>query len=258
MVEQLPLKQQVVGSTPTGRTMKTIIAAAGRGTRMGELTKNQPKHLIEVAGKPFLYHVLQNLKQGGVQKFILVTGYHAEAMEKFAKEYESEFNIALINQFKTFGEEKYGTAVPIEVAEKQIKDESFFAIYGDNLYSPKDIRRLIETDDFNYISVIEHAEPEKYGVAVLGKENFLEKIVEKPKEFMGNLINTGLYKFTPEIFDEVKKVRKSPRGEYELTDAVQTLAERGRVKVLELRDYWMDFGKPEDIPNVEKFLKKGV
>ncbi|MEK7479167.1 MAG: sugar phosphate nucleotidyltransferase, partial [Patescibacteria group bacterium] len=220
--------------------MKAIIAAAGRGTRMGALTQNQPKHLIEVAGKPFLYHVLQNLKQGGVKEFILVVGYHAEAMREFAKKYESEFDITLINQFEKFGEEKYGTSVPIEAAESEIKNESFLAIYGDNLYSPKDVRRLLETDDFNYISVLEHAEPEKYGVAVMDENGFLTKIVEKPKEYISNFINTGLYKFTPEIFNEVRRVQKSPRGEYELTDAVQALATRRRVKVLKLEDYWQD------------------
>lgn len=235
--------------------MKAVIAAAGRGTRMGELTNNQPKHLIKVQGKPFLYYVLKNLQDGGVKEFILVVGYHAEAMEKFAKDYD-EFKITLINQFEKFGEKKYGTSVPIEAAEPEIKNESFLAIYGDNLYSPKDVRRLIKTDDFNYISVLEHPEPEKYGVAVADEEGFLQKIVEKPKEYISNLINTGLYKFTPEIFDEVKKVQKSPRGEYELTDAVQSLAEKRRVRVLKLEDYWQDFGRPEDIEKVEEFLKQ--
>ncbi|MDP3725351.1 MAG: sugar phosphate nucleotidyltransferase [Nanoarchaeota archaeon] len=236
--------------------MKAIIAAAGRGTRMQGLSKDKPKHLIEVAGKPFLYYVLKNLKEGGVEKFILVVGYHAEAMEKFAKNYRDEFQITLVNQFEKFGEEKYGTSVPVEVAESETKNEPFLAIYGDNLYSPKDVKRLIETDDFNYISVIRHEHPEKYGVAVTDENGFLTKIVEKPKEYVSNFINTGLYKFTPEIFNEVKKVQKSPRGEYELTDAVQKLAERRRVKVLKLEDYWMDFGKPEDIEKVEQFLKK--
>ncbi len=256
LVEHSPLKRLVLGSNPSGGTMIAVIAAAGRGTRMGELTKNRPKHLIEVAGRPFLYHVLQNLKQGGVTKFILVAGYHAEAMREFAEKYTDEFNITLVNQFEKFGEEKYGTSVPIEAGEPEIKNESFLAIYGDNLYSPKDVERLIATDDFNYISVLEHPEPQKYGVAVLDNEGFLQTIVEKPKEYISNLINTGLYKFTPEIFEEVKKVRKSPRGEYELTDAVQALAARRRVKVLKLHDYWQDFGKPEDIQNVEKFLSE--
>ena len=215
---------------------KAVIAAAGRGTRMKDLSKDKPKHLIEVLGKPFLYYVLNNLKTAGIEEIILVVGYIRPAMEKFVTDYKNEFNITIVDQFQMFGEEKYGTSVPIEAVENIIKNENFLAIYGDNLYSPRDIKRFEETDDYNYIGVLKHDNPEKYGVALTDAENFLVKIIEKPKEFVSNLINTGIYKFTPEIFKEVKKVQKSPRGEYELTDAVQALAERHRMKVLTLED----------------------
>lgn len=235
---------------------KAVIAAAGRGTRMLELSKDKPKHLIEVLGKPFLYYVLNNLKKAGISEIILVVGYIRPAMDQFIKKYQNEFNITLVDQFEMFGEEKYGTSVPIEAVKNIIGNNDFLAIYGDNLYSPRDIRRFEETDDYNYIGVLRHDHPEKYGVAIADENNFLTKIIEKPKEFVSDLINTGIYKFTPEVFDIVEKITPSPRGEYELTDAVQTLAERHRMKVLTLEDYWMDFGRPEDIPIVEKFLKE--
>ena len=69
------------------------------------------------------------------------------------------------------------------------------------------------------------------------------------------MINTGLYKLTPEIFDALGKIKLSKRGEYELTDALTILAEKGKVKVLSLKDYWLDLGGIEDIKKVEKFLK---
>lgn len=235
--------------------MKAIIAAAGRGTRMRELSKDRPKHLIEVGGRPFLIYVLENLRHAGIGEIIIVVGYRAEAMEAFAEKHRSDFPITLVNQFARFGEEKYGTAVPIEAVEGLTDDEPFIAIYGDNLYSPRDVRRLVESDSYNYITVLPHEHPEKYGVAQVSPDGFLERIVEKPQVFVSNLINTGLYKFTPEIFKAVKDVGRSPRGEYELTDAVAALAARRRVKVLALEDYWMDFGKPEDIPIVEQFLQ---
>lgn len=233
---------------------KAVIAAAGKGTRMLHLSKDKPKHLIEVLGKPFLFYVLDNLKKAGIKEIILVVGYLRPAMEDFVKKYQAEFNITLIDQFSVFSEEKYGTSVPIEAVKNIIKNESFLAIYGDNLYSPKDISRFHHLEDYNYMGVMEHNNPSKYGVAVADDNDFLLKIVEKPKEFIAGTINTGIYKFTPEIFNKVKLVRKSPRGEYELTDAIQMLAEEKRVKIMHLQDYWMDFGKPEDIPEVEKFL----
>jgi dTDP-glucose pyrophosphorylase len=97
--------------------------------------------------------------------------------------------------------------------------------------------------------------PQEYGVFVK-RGDFLEEIIEKPKEFKGNLINTGLYKFTPEIFQKISEVELSPRGEYELTDAINLLAQEKKVKVKELKDYWLDFGKPEDIKKVSDFLEK--
>ena len=236
--------------------MKAIIAAAGKGTRMLHLVKDKPKHMIEVLNKPFLFYLLENLKKGGVNEIILVVGYQKHAMEKFAEDYKNDFNITLVDQFEKFNEEKYGTSVPVESAKDFVKDETFLAVYGDNLYSPDDVKRLIQAENTNYITVLEHKHPENYGVAITDNEGFLTKIIEKPKEPPSNFINTGLYKFTPKIFEEVEKVGVSPRGEYELTDAIQILAEKHKVKVLKLQDYWLDFGKPEDIQKVEEFLQK--
>jgi bifunctional UDP-N-acetylglucosamine pyrophosphorylase/glucosamine-1-phosphate N-acetyltransferase len=73
---------------------------------------------------------------------------------------------------------------------------------------------------------------------------------------VGNLINTGLYKFTPEIFNKVSKIKKSPRGEYEITDAITLLAEEKKVKVKKIDDHWLDFGNPGDIVKLFRFLKK--
>ena len=235
---------------------KVVIAAAGKGTRMLHLSKNKPKHLIAVNGRPFLYYVLRNLKTAGITEMIIVVGYKKEAMRAFTKEYEGEFNITLVDQFEKCGPDRYGTAIPIEAARKAVGNEPFVSIYGDNLYSPEDIKKFTEDASFNYIGVMKHKTPEKYGVAVADETDFLVRIVEKPKEFVSDIINTGIYTFTAEIFDALPK-EKSPRGEYELTDAVQTLAEKRRVKIIRLTDGWMDFGRPEDVAAVSAFLSGG-
>jgi len=87
-------------------------------------------------------------------------------------------------------------------------------------------------------------------------EDFLDRIIEKPKEFVGDLINTSLYKFTPEIFEKVYQIEKSSRGEYEITDAVSLLARERKVKIKKIKDFWMDFGKPEDVEKFNNFLKE--
>lgn len=233
---------------------KALISAAGRGTRMLDLAKDKPKHLIEVNNKPFLYYLLSNLKKAGFTEIVMVVGYKKEFMEKFFKSHEDEFNITLVNQFEILGDERYGTACPLECVRDIIGQNNFLSVYGDNLYSVEDLRSFNLDDDFSYIAGLPHLEPQNYGVLQVGEDDFLKKIIEKPKEFYGNLINTGLYKFSPEVFNYLNKITLSPRGEYELTDVINLMAKENKIKVRDLRGIWLDFGKPTDIPKVEQYL----
>src|SRR3989339_108945 len=233
---------------------KVLISAAGRGSRMLDLSKDKPKHLIEANGRPFLYYVLSNLQAAGFEEMIMVVGYKKEFMDNFLKTYKNDFKITLVNQFDILGEDRYGTACPLECAKDLLKGESFLAIYGDNLYAVGDLKRFNIEDDYSYIAGLPHDHPENYGVLAVDKNGFLERVVEKPTHPIGNLINTGLYKFTPEVFKYLDKIDISPRGEYELTDVINLLASQGKVKALDLQDIWLDFGRPEDIKKVEDYL----
>ncbi len=235
--------------------MKVVIAAAGKGTRMLHLTRNRPKHLIKVLGKPFLVYLLDNLLKAGYKDLILVVGYRAELFGDFLKKYNYN-EVKLVNQYEVLGNKNKagGTLCPIKCVRDIIGKENFLAVYGDNLYSVKDLRAFNISDNYNYVAGFWHQHPEKYGVLVTNN-SFLEKIVEKPKKFVGNLINTGLYKFTPEIFEKIPEVKLSSRGEYELTDAINLLAKERKVKVRKIQDYWLDFGNPADILKLSKFLK---
>jgi dTDP-glucose pyrophosphorylase len=231
-----------------------VIAAAGQGTRMMQLTKNKSKHLIRVNDKPFLSYVLDNLLEAGYDEFILVVGYGSELMEEFLKEYK--YKAKIVNQFEILGpkEKMYGTACPIMCVKDIVGNKQFLSIYGDNLYSVADLKRMQKDDNFNYVAGLIHENPEKYGVLMTEGDN-LKEIIEKPKEYVGNLINTGLYKFTADVFGKLSLIKKSSRGEYELTDVISLLAKEGKVKVIKMQDGWMDFGNPGDIIKCSKFLK---
>ncbi|OJI06423.1 hypothetical protein BK004_03730 [bacterium CG10_46_32] len=234
---------------------KIVIPAAGKGTRMLDLAKDRPKHLIDVLDKPFLYYVLKNLEHAGFSEMILIVGNHAEKMAEFAKGAGKEFPLTLIDQFKVMGTEKYGTAIPILAAQEVVGDENFVCIYGDNLYSPRDLAAIREMDDdCQWLSLLEVPNPEKYGVPIT-EGDVVKDFVEKPKEFISNWASIGCYKFTPKIFDEAALVGKSERGEYELTDAIASLAKQGNVRARKMQDYWMDFGNPDDIKKVGDFLQ---
>ena len=135
-----------------------VIAAAGQGTRMMQLTKNKSKHLIKVNEKPFLSYVLDNLSAAGFDDFILVTGFGAELMEEFLKEYG--YKAKVVNQFEILGpkEKMYGTACPL-MCVKDIS-EQFLYISGDNYYSVEDLKAINIDDEFNYVSGIESQHPD--------------------------------------------------------------------------------------------------
>lgn len=237
---------------------KVVIAAAGQGTRMLNLSKDRPKHLIEVNGRPFLAYILDNLFLAGYREIFLVGGYMGELIKNFTENYSppsaGEFKIKFVNQFEKIDpKEKYGTACILMAVKDEIK-EPFLFVSGDNLFSVNDLKAMSIDDNFNYVAGVESDHPENYGVLVASGED-LEKIVEKPKEYVGNTINAGLYKFMPEVFSKLPLLEKSPRGEYEITDIISFLARDKKVKVKKIKDFWMDFGRPEDVRKLSDFLK---
>ncbi len=230
--------------------MKAIILAAGKGVRMLPLTLDRPKTLIEINGKPFLMHLLERLYNAGFQDkdIAIVAGYKKEKIEEFLDQHN--LTITLIEQPALVG-----TGDAVYLAREFVDEENFIVVGGDNLFSAEDLLRIQQDDEYCHVAGWEVENPSRYGVLVCKGEVLIE-IVEKPKEFVGNLINAGLYKFTPDIFEALEQIKLSERGELELTDAISLLAEGRKVKVMMLRDYWLDLGKKDDILKVEEFLKK--
>lgn len=243
---------------------KVVVAAAGQGTRMLHLTNNKPKHLINVEDRPFLAYILDNLLKAGYKEIILVIGYKEDLMKDFLEEYKNCLKknngckIDIVSQYEILGpkEKEYGTACPIKCVKDIVKNDDFAYVNGDNLYSIKDLKAMRVNGGYNYVAGLEHDHPEKYGVLITDN-GFLKEIIEKPKQFVGNLINAGLYKFTSEVFKKLSKIKKSSRGEYEITDVISLLAKDKKVKVIKMKDYWLDFGNPADIIKLSNFIKNG-
>ncbi len=226
--------------------MKVVILAAGKGTRMLPLTEKKHKLLIEVNGRPFLYYVLKSFERAGYHNFGLIAGHKKEQIARFLKEYG--FAAELIEQ-----KEPKGTGHALLQARPWVGNEDFIAIYGDNLWSVEDFKAINIKDDYHYVTGFNVKDWRKYGILIV-EGDLLAEIREKPPEFAGNLINSGLFKFKPEIFRELEKVKPSPRGEIEITDAVTALAKERKVKVLQAR-WWLDLGCPGDVEKVSNFLK---
>jgi len=228
-------------------TKTIVIMAAGKGTRMLPLTENVPKPLISVNNKPFLQYILNDVKSAGYEKIIVIANYKIEQVKKFLE--DNEPTAILVDQKDPKGS---GHAV---LQVKEYIDEDFVVINGDSLFSVRDLRKMREQPIGNYIFGMKSETPEKYGVLVV-EDDYLIKIFEKPKEFVGDLVNVGIYRFTKQIFPILEHLEPSGRGEYEIVDGITILTKKDPFKVLSLDDYWVDFGCLEHIPIAEKFIKE--
>lgn len=151
--------------------------------------------------------------------------------------------------------DRYGTAAAVETAKGLIGDRTFAVIAGDNLYSVNDLRKTTIDSSQLWLGGFRTAAWKGMGVLRLKPDGYLDRIVEKPDTFVGDLVNASIYLFTPKIFKAIESIGPSPRGEYELTDAVNEVAKHEPVNVFELEERWLDLTKPEDIAKIERALR---
>jgi UDP-N-acetylglucosamine diphosphorylase / glucose-1-phosphate thymidylyltransferase / UDP-N-acetylgalactosamine diphosphorylase / glucosamine-1-phosphate N-acetyltransferase / galactosamine-1-phosphate N-acetyltransferase len=231
---------------------KAVLLAAGRGTRMRELTADLPKPMIEVRGKPVLQHIVEGLREAGVKRFLIVVGYRADAVQNFFGD-GSRYNIDIQYATQTVQD---GTGRVVDLARNFVGDTPFVLGYGDILVAPQNYKRIVDLPDEveAFISVTRGEDVSKGGAVFVNEEMELVDLREKPKagETSSPWYNAGLYAFRPTIFEFTAKLRPSPRGEYELTDAIRDLAQSGKkvragraVKALELIGEWADVRDPE-------------
>ncbi len=224
---------------------KAVLLAAGRGTRMRELTADLPKPMIEVRGKPVLQYIVEGLRDAGVRRFLIIVGYRADAVQNFFGD-GSRYTIDI--QYATQIKQD-GTGRVVDLARNFINDSAFVLAYGDILVAPENYKRLVDlADDEALVSVTRGEDVSKGGAVFLNDKMELVDLREKPKpgEAASPWYNAGLYAFRPSIFKFTAKLKPSPRGEYELTDAIRELAQSGKkVKALELTGEWADVRDPE-------------
>ncbi len=225
---------------------KAVLLAAGKGTRMRELTNELPKPMIAVRGQPILRHIVDGLKAAGVTHFQIIVGYRADVVRDYFGD-GSQFGIAVEYADQIIQD---GTGRVVELAKDFAGSDPFVLSYGDILIDPANYHRLVTLDAAEALVSVKHNPGEiAKGGAVFVNERFeMTDLREKPQpgEPTSPWYNAGVYTFRPSIFEFTAKLEKSPRGEYELTDAIRGLALSGRtVQVLELTGDWADVRDPE-------------
>lgn len=230
--------------------MKAVLLAAGEGVRLLPITATRPKHLIRVGGKPILKHCLDALKSCGITEAVVVTHYMGEAIRSyFGDGAKFGLTIEYVEQPAVLG-----TGNAVSIAEKYVADE-FVVVYADLLFAQQAMQTVLDTYKQKkpdvVMAVVAVEKPESYGIIELEKGNCVKRVVEKPsrKDAPSNLANAGLYVFTKKIFDVLRKVKKSVRGEFELTDAVTMMVEdKKTVLAAEIsKTDWFDIGRPWDL-----------
>jgi dTDP-glucose pyrophosphorylase len=225
---------------------KAALLAAGKGTRMRELTAELPKPMIAVRGKPILEHIVSGLHAAGVSQILIVVGYRADVVkDHFGDGSRFGLQVEYVTQVV-----QDGTGRVVELARDFAGADPFVLSYGDILITPENYRRLVQLDGAEALVSVKHNPSEiAKGGAVFVNERFeLTDLREKPKpgEPTSPWYNAGVYTFRPSIFDFTARLEKSPRGEYELTDAIRALALSGaKVQAFELAGEWADVRDPE-------------
>jgi dTDP-glucose pyrophosphorylase len=247
--------------------MKAVILAAGKGTRMGELTQELPKPMLLVQGKPILEHILLGLVRAGIADIFIVTGYQAEVVESALSD-GSKWGARLVYGRQTVQD---GTGKAPELAREFVGTSPFLLTYGDILVEPETYQRMLErfrAGEFSGLVTVTRGEDvTKGGLNFFDEEFCLKRLVEKPTlEQVEGLrregwlkpkdpvwYNAGVYIFKPSLFDFTGRLQKSARGEYELTDAIGGLLAAGhKLAGLEIQGRWVDVRDPQVLAKLQE------
>jgi glucose-1-phosphate thymidylyltransferase len=235
--------------------MKAVVLAAGKGTRLRPLTDDRPKVLVEVADRPLLDHVFEQLVDLGVSELVVVVGYRKQQIiERYEDGYQG-IPITYAHQ-----REQLGLAHALLQAEPYV-DDAFLLMLGDNIFRGNlgDIVARQKQGDVDAAFLVEEvplSEASRYGVCRTNGRGEIVEVVEKPEDPPSNTVMTGFYTFSPAIFHACHLVQPSDRGEYELSDAIDLLIHSGRtIDALPMDGWRIDVGYPEDRDRAERRLR---
>ena len=227
--------------------MKALVLSGGKGTRLRPLTFTLAKQLIPVANKPILGYVLDQVAEAGIREVGVVI---APDTGVSVKEYVGDgskwnFNVAYIPQ------EPLGLAHAVKTGHSFLGQDSFVMCLGDNVTGQgvKAFIQKFEEEKLDALIILkEVSDPSSFGIAQLDGRGNIVKLVEKPKEPLGNLAIIGTYIFSGKIHKAIERIKPSWRNELEITDAIQEMISMGfKVKAEVLKSWWLDTGKKDDI-----------
>ena len=227
------------------KVTKAVVLAAGRGTRMRDLTNELPKPMVVVRGKPVLQYIVEGLAAAGLKEILLVVGYRKEVVQGYFSDGSRHgVEISYVDQVV-----QDGTGKVVELAKGFCGSSPFLLSYGDILVDPSTYPAFADLGDAEMILAVRRStEISKGGAVYLNSAFEVIDLREKQQthEVTTPWYNAGIYTFKESIFSYVSRLERSPRGEYELTDAVRATALEGKkIKAVEIKGDWADVRDPE-------------
>ncbi len=236
-------------------TVRGIVLAGGKGTRLGELTKVTNKHLLPVGAVPMVYHPLRKLTGAGIRDVLLVSG--TEHMGDFVELLGSgrEHGCTLTYRVQ---DEAGGIAQALGLAELFCTGAGCAVILGDNIFHDTLGPMLADAakkPDWAWVALKRVHDPQRYGVAELQGDRIVG-IEEKPKEPKSDLAVAGIYVYPLDVFGVTRSLKPSARGELEITDVNRHYLEQGRLGYSMLQGYWTDAGTLESLATANMLVRE--
>ncbi|MDD5440509.1 MAG: sugar phosphate nucleotidyltransferase [Candidatus Omnitrophica bacterium] len=223
-------------------SLKGVVLAGGLGKRLYPLTKITNKHLLPVYNKPMIYYPIQTLVDAGIQDILIVTGGNHAG--EFLRLLGNGAQFGLVHLNYTYQEGEGGIAQALGLARHFVGKDKVCVILGDNIIE-KGIRDAVEefrTEERGAKIMLKKVkDPERFGVAEF-RDGKIVRIVEKPKQPKSDHVVTGIYMYDAGVFDIIRTLKPSRRGELEITDVNNEYLRRGMLSYSILKGWWTDSG----------------
>lgn len=230
-----------------------LILSGGYGTRLRPITFTRAKQLIPVANKPILFYGLEDLARAGIRRVGIVVGDTRDEIERQVGN-GSQFGLEVSYIYQP---RPLGLAHAVMTAREFLGDKPFIMYLGDNILKhgvERFVHRFLEERPHAFILLTRVKHPERFGVALLENERVV-RLMEKPETPPSDLALVGVYLFRPEIHEVIQNLQPSARGEYEITDAIQGLINRGyEVRSDQVQGWWKDTGQLEDLLEANRLV----
>eukprot|EP00184_Porphyridium_aerugineum_P006073 CAMPEP_0184697670 /NCGR_PEP_ID=MMETSP0313-20130426/4569_1 /TAXON_ID=2792 /ORGANISM="Porphyridium aerugineum, Strain SAG 1380-2" /LENGTH=358 /DNA_ID=CAMNT_0027156499 /DNA_START=279 /DNA_END=1355 /DNA_ORIENTATION=+ len=222
--------------------MKALILVGGYGTRLRPLTLSSPKPLVEFCNQAMVMHQINALAAVGVTEVVLAVNYQPHVMQQFLEAQQEKLGIKITTSQEF---EPMGTAGPIKLAEKHLNDGEPFFVLNSDVTCAFPFHKMIDAHKksgaIGTILVTKVEDPSAFGVVVYDENGKIDRFVEKPKVFVGNRINAGVYLLSPGVFERIEMRPTSIENE-----VFPPIAAEGKLFAMELEGFWADVGKPKD------------